>query len=228
MQTLHLRFRDLRAISPGQSPSRWQTPSMRSASKWETASPLPNPLRPTLAVGSRPARSHQCLARCPSVGAGQPLASLLREVSRCGAVAPLRYRVCPRQTACHLSPYPAHHKAGDLGADDWQARASVSQRLASGRLSFPLQPQRCERALRFGARASGEKTVVRQLDGSGNFHSEATGFRPTGRLDHRPFRKRQGLDHLPSCTDAPPLVTDQETSALHFRQQRLRLRSAVR
>lgn len=55
MQTLHRlrRFRDLRAISPGQSPSRWRTPSMReSTSTWEALFALPNPPEPTSAVGS--------------------------------------------------------------------------------------------------------------------------------------------------------------------------------
>lgn len=55
MQTLHRlrRFRDLRAISPGQDPGRWRTPSMReSTSTWEALSALPNPPEPTLAVGS--------------------------------------------------------------------------------------------------------------------------------------------------------------------------------
>ncbi|SFQ78886.1 hypothetical protein SAMN05421764_1254 [Donghicola eburneus] len=159
MQTLHLWFRALRAISLGQSPGRWPSPSLRAASKWETASPLPNPLRPTSAVGSRPARSRQRLARCPTVGAGLPLASPLREV-RVGASAhPGRSdgaatnRVCPRQTASDLSPYPAPHEAGDLGTDHWQARSLVSQRLASGGLSFPLRPRR------FRAHSCGEKTA---------------------------------------------------------------------
>ena len=153
MQTLHLRFRALRAISLGQSPGRWPSPSLRAAAIWKGALPLPNHPSPTSAVGSRPARSRQRLARCPTVGAGLPLASPLREVSRCGADAPSRYRVCPRQTASDLSPYPAPHEAGDLGADHWQARASESQRLASDGLPFPLRPQR------FGARAYGEKTA---------------------------------------------------------------------
>ena len=155
MQTLHLRLRDLRAISSGQSPSRWQTPSMRSASKWETTSPLPNPLGPTYAVGSRPAVSRQNLARCPTAGAGLVLASPQPEVHGVGPDGATTNRVCRWQTACHLSPYPAHHKAGDLGADDRQARASESRWLASGGLSFPLRPQR------YGARASGKKTADR-------------------------------------------------------------------
>ena len=204
MQTLHLRFRDLRAISPGQSPSRWQTPSMRSASKWETASPLPNPLGPTLAVGSHPVTSQQRLARCPTVGAGLPLASPLREVSLSGADAPSRYRGCPRQTASDLSPYPAPHEAGDLGADHWQARASESQRLTSDRLSFPLVPRRG------GARSIGEKTVAHHLDGSGTRCSEAPGLRPTGRLKTAPFTRDTGQASTSSCTTILALVTSQE------------------
>lgn len=222
MQTLHLRFRALRAISSGQSPSRWQTPSMRSASKWETASPLPNPLRPTLAVGPHPKTSRQQFARCPTVGAGLPLASPFREPRVVGPAGAPTSRVCPRQTASELPPCPAHHKAGDLGAAHWQARASATLRAASPGPSFPLRPQRCE------ARSCGKKTVVRHPDGSGIVHSEATGFRPTGRLDHWPFRKMQGLDHLPSCTDTPSLVTGQETWTSHVRQRRLRLCSGVR
>ena len=52
MQTLPLRFRDLRAISPGQSPSRWRTPSPRAATNRKSAPPLPDHLQPTSAVGS--------------------------------------------------------------------------------------------------------------------------------------------------------------------------------
>ncbi len=155
MQTLHLRFRDLRTISSGQSPSRWQTPSMQSASKWEMVSPLPNPLGPTCAVGSRPVVSCQNLARCPTVGAGLVLASPQREVHGVGPDGAPTNRVCRWQTACHLSPYPAHHKAGDLGADNRQARASEVQCTPSTGPSFPLRPQRC------GARACGEKTADR-------------------------------------------------------------------
>jgi len=159
MQTLHLRFRDLRAISLGPRPDRWSSPSIRSVSRWKGAPPLPNHPSPTSAVGSRPARSRQRLARCPTVGAGLPLASPLREV-RVGANAhPGRpdgadtNRVCPRQTASDLSPYPAPHEAGDLGADHWQARASESHWLTSGGLSFPLRPRR------FRAHSCGEKTA---------------------------------------------------------------------
>ena len=153
MQTLHLRFRDLRAISLRQGLSRWRTPSDAERAGMKGSPGLSNSPWPTLAVGSRPARSRQRLARCPSVGAGLPLASPLREVSLCGADAPSRYRVCLQQTASDLSPYSAPHEAGDLGADHWQARPSESQRLASGGLSFPLVPRRGK------ARSIGEKTA---------------------------------------------------------------------
>jgi hypothetical protein len=153
MQTLHLRFRDLRAISLRQGLSRWRTPSDAIRAGMKAPPGLSNSPGPTLAVGSRPAISRQRLAQCPTVGAGLSLASPLREVSRPGADAPSRYRVCPRQTASDLPPYPAPHEAGDLGADHWQARASESQRLTLGGLSFPLAPRRVR------ARSTGEKTA---------------------------------------------------------------------
>ena len=153
MQTLHLRFRDLRAISLRQGLSRWRTPSDAMRAGMGGAFALPNPPEPTSAVGSRPARSHQRLARCPTVGAGLPLASPLQEVRVVGPYGAATNRVCPRQTASDLPPYPAPHVAGDLGADHWQARASESQRLASAGLSFPLV------ARQPGARSIGEKTA---------------------------------------------------------------------
>jgi len=54
MQTsAHLRLDcSLRAIFPGQDPGRWRTPSMPTASNRKSAPPLPDHLRPTLAVGS--------------------------------------------------------------------------------------------------------------------------------------------------------------------------------
>jgi len=153
MQTLHLWLRDLRAISLGQCPGRWPSPSLRAAATWKGAPPLPNHPSPTSAVGSRPAMSRQRLARCLTVGAGLPLASPLREV-RVGTVrSDDTNRVCPRQTASDLSPYPAPHEAGDLGADHWQARASESRWLASSGLSFPLGSRR------FRAHSCGEKTA---------------------------------------------------------------------
>ena len=158
MQTLHLRLRALRAISLGPRPDRWSSPSLRAASTLKGALPLPNLPRPTCAVGSRPATSRQQFDRCPSVGAGLLLASPFREPRVVGPAGAATSRVCPRQTACHLSPYPAHHKAGDLGADDRQARASTTLWAVSSRLSFPLRPQRC------GARASRKKTADRSAN----------------------------------------------------------------
>ena len=131
MQTLHLRFRDLRAISLRQGLSRWRTPSDAMRAGMGGAFALPNPPEPTSAVGSRPARSHQRLARCPTVGAGLPLASPLQEVRVVGPYGAATNRVCPRQTAS----------------------ASESQRLASAGLSFPLV------ARQPGARSIGEKTA---------------------------------------------------------------------
>ncbi|QFT83316.1 hypothetical protein FIU89_22025 (plasmid) [Roseovarius sp. THAF27] len=153
MQTLHLRLRDLRAISLGPRPDRWPSPSLRAAATWKGALPLPNHPSPTSAVGSRPARSRQRLARCPTVGAGLPLASPLREVRVVGPDGADTNRVCPRQTASDLPPYPAPHEAGDLGTDHWQACASESRWLASGGLSFLLGPRR------FRAHSCGEKTA---------------------------------------------------------------------
>ena len=153
MQTLHLRFRALRAIFLGQSPGRWPSPSLRAAATWKGALPLPNHPSPTSAVGSRPAMSRQRLARCPTVGAGLSLASPLRELRVVGPDGADTNRVCPRQTASELSPYPAPHEAGDLGTVHWQAHASESRWLASSGLSFPLGPRR------FGARSCEEKTA---------------------------------------------------------------------
>ena len=126
MQTLHLRFRDLRAILLGGTPSQWPTPSLRTASIWETASPLPSlgsarsaaklspgefprscftPLRPTLAVGAHPKISHRRLDRSPTLGAGLTMASPLREPRVGGATARDTSRVCWSQTA-ENTPHP--------------------------------------------------------------------------------------------------------------------------
>ena len=153
MQTLHLRFQDLRAISLGPCPDRWSSPSIRAVSIWKGAPPLPNHPSPTSAVGSPPARSRQRLARCPTVGAGLALASPLRGAWIVGPSGADPHRVCPRQTASDLFPYPAPHKAGDLGADHWQARASEVRCTPSTGLSFPIRPRR------FRAHSSGEKTA---------------------------------------------------------------------
>ena len=153
MQTLHLRFRDLRATLLGETPSRWPTPSLPRASTWETASPLPNPLGPTLAVGAHPETSHQRLDRCPTLGAGLTMASPFREPCVCGAVAPDTRQVCWSQTV-ENNPHPAAHQmAGQVVGCSLQAPLSEVQCTPSHGLSFPLRPQRC------GARACGEKTA---------------------------------------------------------------------
>jgi len=153
MQTLHLRFRDLRAILLGETPSRWPTPSLPRASTWETASPLPNPLGPTLAVGAHPETSHQRLDRCPTLGAGLTMESKFREPRVCSANAPDTSQVCWSQTA-ENNPHPAaHHKAGQAVGCSLQAPFSEVPCTPSTGLSFPLRPQRC------GARAYGKKTA---------------------------------------------------------------------
>ena len=153
MQTLRLRFRDLRAISLGQGPSRWQTRSMRRASKWETASPLPNPLRPTYAVGWRPAPRAPVGNPSPVNGAGSPGVPRLRAARIVGPVGADPCPVCRWQTVDVSHQSPAPHKAGEIGRTHRQARASESCWLASDGLSFPLRPRRS------GARACEEKTA---------------------------------------------------------------------
>ena len=151
MQTLHLWFRALRAISPGQSPSRWQTPSMRSASKCKGALPLPNLPKPTSAVGAHPETSHQRLDRCPTLGAGLTMGSKFREPRVGGAVAPDTRLVCWSQTVGNNPRPAAHHKAGQGVGCSLQAPFSEVRWTPSTGLSFSLRPQRC------GARACGEK-----------------------------------------------------------------------
>ena len=90
---------------------------------------------------------------CPMAGAGVPGVPRLRTARIVGPVGADPCRVCRWQTASELSPYPAPHEAGDLGADHWQARASATLRAASAGLSFPFRPQRS------GARACGKKTA---------------------------------------------------------------------
>ncbi len=153
MQTLHLRFRGLRAISLRLRPSRWPTPSMPRASTWKGALPLPNLPRPTLAVGAHPKTSHQRLDRCPTLGAGLTMASPFREPRVVGPIGANTSRVCWSQTADN-TPHPAAiHKAGQVVGCYLQVRFSEVRWTPSHGLSFPLRPQRC------GARACGKKTA---------------------------------------------------------------------
>ncbi len=155
MQTLHLRYRDLRAILLGGTPTRWLTPSMPQASTWETASPLPNPLGPTLAVGAHPKTSHQRLDRCPIVGACLTMVSLFREPRVCGAITPDTRLVCWSQTA-ENTPYPAAPQMAGQGMGySLQAPFSEVLRTPSNGLYFSLRPQHS------GARACGKNTADR-------------------------------------------------------------------
>ena len=170
MQTLHLRFRALRAILLGLRPSRWPTPSMRNASTWETASPLPVPLGPTSAVGAHPQTSHQRFDRCPTLGAGLTMAALLWEARVVGPGGAHTSQVCPWQTAHDLASPPQPHGGGEGRPDHGQARASEPLWAPSYGLSFPRRPARCQRAPRPGAWAFQEKTAdpapnVGALDG---------------------------------------------------------------
>jgi hypothetical protein len=125
----------------------------------ETASPLPNPLGPTLAVGAHPETSHQRLDRCPTLGAGLTMASPFREPRVRGAVAPDTRQVCWSQTA-ENNPHPAvHQEAGQAVGCSLQVPFSEVRWTPSHGLSFPLRPQRCQREPRSGARACGEKTA---------------------------------------------------------------------
>ena len=153
MQTLYLRFRDLRAILLGESPSRWPTPSLRTAATWKGALPLPNLPRPTLAVGAHPKTSHQRLDRCPTVGAGLTMASPFREPHFVGPDGANTSRVCWSQTA-ENNPHPAaHHKAGQAVGCSLQAPFSEVRWTPSTGLSFPRRPAP------HNAGAGGEKTT---------------------------------------------------------------------
>lgn len=204
MQTLHLRFRDLRAISLRQSLSRWRTPSDAIRAGMKGPPGLSNSPGPSCADGSRPAARHPDGILCPVAGAGVPGASRWRAARIVGPDGADPCRVCRGQTADVFHQSPAHHEAGEIGGTHRQARASESQRLASDGLSFSLRPQRS------GERACGEKTVARRPDGSGTSCPGAPGFRPTGRLKPVPSTRATGPAHLPSCASTPALVTGQE------------------
>lgn len=152
MQTLHLRFRALRAISLRQGLSRWRTPSDAVRAGMKGPPGLSNSPEPTCAVGWRPAMRPPVGILCPVAGAGSPGVPRLRAARTVGPVGDDPCRVCQWQTAdaSHQSP---HHKAGEIGGMHRQARASESQGLASDGPSFPTRPQRSD------ARACGEKTA---------------------------------------------------------------------
>jgi len=115
MQTLHLRFRDLRAILLGVPPSRWPTPSMQGASTWKGALPLPNLPKPTFAVGLRPAAPVALIGTGPESGAvprGRQYQQAIRfRLSRERDRRPDRVcrAVLVRQTLAHPGDGRAHH-----------------------------------------------------------------------------------------------------------------------
>ncbi len=155
MQTLHLWFRDLRAISLRQGLSRWRTPSGAMRAGMGGAFALPNPPEPTCAVGSRPASRHPVGIPCPVAEAGLPGVPRLRAARNDSRGPVLPCRVCHRQTADVSHQSPAPHKAGEIDGTHRQARASATLRAASFGLSLPLRPRPSSR------RGSGEKTADR-------------------------------------------------------------------
>lgn len=152
MQTLHLRFRYLRAISREHSPRRWRPRSAATGDGRGGAFALPNPPEPTWAVGL-PAGSlmilHPDLPR--GRGSGEDLANRMSRNVRGPAAPPPR----PAQrcrAACPVHLPAAGHGAGQAGAQDRQARRSAVLGTASAGLFFSLRPQR------HGARAGGKRT----------------------------------------------------------------------
>ena len=160
MQTPHLRFRDLRAISLGRCPSRWRTPSMRAASTWRGAPPLPNLPRPTSAVGSHPEPSRQRGDQAPAGRAGLSLAIRLREPCVCGSARPDARWVCWTQTAWGNHAFPLPHGGRGRRGCLMLARASEAHRAASCGLSVPIRPQHR------GVRAGRDRTAGRLASGS--------------------------------------------------------------
>ena len=195
MQTFHLRFRDLRAISLRQGLSRWRTPSgaMRTGMKGPPG--LSNSQGPSCADGSRPASRHLVGILCPVAGAGLPRVTRVRVARIVRLVGADPCRVCRWQTAREPVPDPARQEAGDRGTAHGQARASAVRCTPSAGLSFPLRPQRCGAGAppvqqrnappeRFQEAASpiGKKTVARWSRVSGYLGSGDAGVRTTRRL----------------------------------------------
>jgi hypothetical protein len=117
MQTLHLRFRDLRAVSSGASPPADGVPSPALVAPDQEERPaFPNPSRPTYAVGLRPAAL---------IGTGPESGAVPRGRQRHRAIRfrlfrerdRLPDRVCRaslvRQTAVHPGDGRARHRQHD-------------------------------------------------------------------------------------------------------------------
>lgn len=152
MQTLHLRFRDLRAISPGQSPGRWRTPSMRRASRWKGTPPLPNHPKPTWAVGSPAgAQSPFRLDRPFAGGLAMGAARRMPWISW-GHGDPDPRQARKLRAACAACRPAANHGAGQAGAWHRRARHATVWLTVPAGLSFPLPAQPS------GGRQGSEKT----------------------------------------------------------------------
>ena len=116
MQTLHLRFRDLRAVSPGAWPPADSVPVRCAASEWKGDLPLPNLPKPGLTrLGSRPAGSVAPLGTGPGSGAvprGRQRQRATRfRASLVGDALPDRVcrAVLVRQTVARPGDGPARH-----------------------------------------------------------------------------------------------------------------------
>ena len=214
MQTLHLRFRDLRAISLGKSPSRWRTRSMHPASTWKGASPLPNLPRPTLAVGLPAETSRPQPDQAPLGRGGLLLAGAFRAPRICGAGGPDARRVCPGQTACDLARYPARQEAGDIEPSHRQALPSEARWAASDGRPYLRRPRWCHWAPCYGVQAGRNMTVSQKRSGSGTSCSETADTHPRGKsVSCTLRRKKAGKGLLPSCTGMPCFVTRQSRIA---------------
>lgn len=108
MQTSRLWLQDLRAISSGQCPGRWPTPSPRVAAIWKSAPPLPNHLGPTWAVGWPAAARLPIRDLAPAWGAGLDQLRGRQMVQRpWPAVGPARHQACGGQAASLLCAQPS-------------------------------------------------------------------------------------------------------------------------
>ena len=120
MQTLHLRFRDLRAVSLGAWPPADGIPiPARIAPDQEARPAFQNPSRPTCAVGLRSAAPVALIRTGPESGAvprGRQRQRAIRfRASHIGNALPDRVcrAVLVRQTVAHPGDGPTHHRQHD-------------------------------------------------------------------------------------------------------------------
>lgn len=162
MQTLHsLRsLRDLRTISLELRPSRWPTPS--AAPKWETEPPLPNPLRPTCAVGWRTVPTRRQFNPDTPLGADLLTDLWKRWPLNGGSCDPVLRQVCRatlvRKTIGRCARLAITHKAGKLARalPVWQ-RDTPSDRFWVAASSYSPPLLFALPAQRYGARWTEQK-----------------------------------------------------------------------